>query len=161
VGSVSTRARDPADRTPGGHRDAGTESKSKSRRKNPARALRAAGVEVIYSRIDWPGNLPGNEPTADAWSRHWVRCIEEARECDALLFVNGEDGQACGALIELGAALAAGRQVFVVSPDMTFSYHPNCRNFSALADAIAAIVAMQAGEAARGYSASISGTNSP
>src|SRR4029450_3641429 len=72
---------------------------------------------------------PSNEPTADAWSRHWVRCIEEARDCDALLFVNGEDGQASGALIEVGAALAAGRQVFVVSPDMTFCYHPNCRNF--------------------------------
>jgi len=78
-----------------------------------------------------------------------------------LLFVNGEDGQACGALIEVGAALAAGRQVFVVSPDMTFSYHPNCRNFSTLAVAIVAIVATQASEAARGYSASISGTNSP
>jgi hypothetical protein len=79
-----------------------------------------------------------------------------------LLFVNGEDEQACGALIEASAALAAGRQLFVVSPDAwTFSHHPNCRNFSALADAIAAIVAMQTSEAARGYSASISGTNSP
>jgi hypothetical protein len=70
-----------------------------------------------------------------------------------LLFVNREDEQACGSLIEAE---------LVVCPDMTFSYHSlNCRNFSALADAIAAIVAMQAGEAARGYSASISGTNSP
>src|SRR5919197_1158817 len=23
---------------------------------------------------------PVNRPTADAWSRHWVRCIDEARE---------------------------------------------------------------------------------
>jgi hypothetical protein len=43
-----------------------------------------------------------------------------------LLFVNGEDEQACGARIEAGAALAAGRGVFGVSPDMTFSYHRNC-----------------------------------
>jgi hypothetical protein len=79
-----------------------------------------------------------------------------------LLFVNGEDEQACGALIEAGAALAAGRQVFVVSPDAcTFSYHPNCQNFSTAADAIAAIVAMQPGEAACGYSDGIFGTNSP
>ena len=50
MGSVSTRARDPADSgaTPGGHRDAGTESKSKSRRF--CAPLRAAGVEVIGSR---------------------------------------------------------------------------------------------------------------
>jgi hypothetical protein len=76
-----------------------------------------------------------------------------------LLFVNRENEQACGALIEAGAASAAGRKVFVVSPDAwTFSHRPNCRT---LADAIVAIVAMQAGEARRGYSTSISGTNSP
>ena len=79
-----------------------------------------------------------------------------------LLFVNGENEQACGALIEAGAASAAGRQVFVVSPDAwTFSHHPNCRNVSTLADAIVAIVAMQAGETTPVYSASISGTKSP
>ena len=79
-----------------------------------------------------------------------------------LLFVNGENEQACGALIEASAASAAGRKVFVVSPDAwTFSHRPNCRNFSTLADAIVAIVAMQAGEATRDYSASISGTNRP
>ena len=69
-----------------------------------------------------------------------------------LLFVNGENEQVCGALSE----------VFVVSPDAwTFSHHPNCRNCLTLADAIVAVVAMQAGEATGGYSASISGTNSP
>jgi hypothetical protein len=76
------------------------------------------------------------------------------------LFVNGENGQACGALIEAGAASAAGRQLFVASSGASpFSHHPNCRNFSALADAIAAIVTIQT--ATRGYSASIPGTNSP
>ena len=77
-----------------------------------------------------------------------------------LLFVNGENEQACGAFIEAGAASAAGRQLFVASSGASpFSHHPNCRNFSVLADAIAAIVTMQT--AARGYSASIPGTNSP
>jgi len=75
-----------------------------------------------------------------------------------LLFVKGENEQACGALIEASAASAAGRQLFVVSTGAS-PFHPNCRNFSALADAIAAIVTMQT--PARGYSASISGTNSP
>jgi hypothetical protein len=77
-----------------------------------------------------------------------------------LLFVNWENEQACGGLIKAGAASAAGRQLFVVSPGASpFSHHPDCRNFSALAGAIATIVALQT--AARGYSASISGTNSP
>jgi hypothetical protein len=53
-----------------------------------------------------------------------------------LLFVNREDEQACGSLIEAG---------LVVCPDMTFSYHSlNCRNCSTLADVIVAIVAMLA-----------------
>jgi hypothetical protein len=107
------------------------------------------------------GNSPGNESMADDWSKHWVRCIDKACECYALLFVNGQDEQACGALIETGAALEASRTVFVASPVAgTFSHDPICRNFSTLADAIAAIMAMQAGEAARGYWVGISGTNS-
>ena len=77
-----------------------------------------------------------------------------------LLFVNGENEQACGALTEARAALAVGRQLFVVWPDAsTFSHRP--RNLSTLADPIVAIVAMQAGKATRGYSAGISGTNRP
>src|SRR5262245_53164204 len=34
--------------------------------------------EVISSGS--PGNSLSNEPTADAWSSHWVRCIDKARE---------------------------------------------------------------------------------
>jgi hypothetical protein len=56
----------------------------------------------------------------------------------------------CGALLEAGAALAAGRQVFVVSPDVwTFAHHPRCRVFSTLEAAIEAIMAMQTGARAR------------
>ena len=80
-----------------------------------------------------------------------MRCIDEARECDVLLFVSRKDEQACDALIEAGAELAARRQVLLVSPDAwAFPHRP--RSFSTLADATAGIVAVQAGEA---------GTNSP
>jgi hypothetical protein len=66
------------------------------------------------------------------------------------LFVCNEGETACGALIEAGAALAAGRQVFVVSPyEWTFANHPRCRVFLSLDAAIAAIMAMQQGELAR------------
>src|SRR5690349_14309983 len=81
----------------------------------PNGMVHAAQVRSHIFWIDWPANSLSNELTADAWSRHGVRCIDEARECDVLLFVNGEDEQACGALIGACAPLAAGRQ-FVVSP---------------------------------------------
>src|SRR5262249_44207789 len=91
------------------------------------RALRAAGIDIVSTWIDWDGNLSGSIPTADAWARHWCRCIDEARDCDILLFVNGEAEQACGALVELGAALAAGKRVFLVSPHWwSFQHHPAC-----------------------------------
>ena len=49
---------------------------------------------------------------------------------------------ACGQLIEAGAALAAGKRVFVVSDyQWTFANHPRCRVFATLEDAIAAIMA--------------------
>src|SRR5947207_2566897 len=81
------------------------------------RALRAAGVPIACNWIDWPGNRDGAEPTADAWSRHWQRCIDEASACDICLFVCIAGETACGALIEAGAALAANKRIFVVSPD--------------------------------------------
>jgi len=58
------------------------------------------------------------------------------------LFVCNEGETACGALIEAGAALAAGKRVYIVSDyTWTFSNHPRCRLFATLEDAITAIVA--------------------
>jgi hypothetical protein len=80
-------------------------------------SLRAAGVPIVASWIDWLSNHDvGTEPTSDAWSRHWTRCIDETAEADILLFYADQDERQCGALVELGAALAAGKRVFVVSP---------------------------------------------
>lgn len=114
------------------------------------RALRATGIEVCSSWVDWPHNAPGSEPTAEQWSRHWTRCIDEARDCDVLLFVSNQDEQACGALIELGAALANGALVYIVSPHWcSVSHHPRCRTFKTIEGAIDSIVALMAGEKAR------------
>jgi hypothetical protein len=46
----------------------------------PNGMVHAAQVRSYIFWIDWPGNSLSNEPTADAWSSHWVRCIDEARE---------------------------------------------------------------------------------
>jgi len=56
------------------------------------------------------------------------------------LFISNAAETACGALLEAGAALAAGKQVYVVSPDeWTFAHHPNCRVFASLEEAANAI----------------------
>jgi hypothetical protein len=56
----------------------------------------------------------------------------------------------CGALIEAGAALAAGKRVFIVSPYIwSFANHPRCRRFGTLAEAIKAIRAADQGRTSR------------
>jgi hypothetical protein len=56
-----------------------------------------------------------------------------------------------GALLECGAALGAGKWVYLVSPhEWPFlRNHPQVRNFATLEAAVAALVAMQVGETAR------------
>jgi nucleoside 2-deoxyribosyltransferase-like protein len=113
-------------------------------------ALRAAGIGVVATWPDWKGNHDGHEPTADAWRKHWNACISEASMCDVLLFVSRKGEQACGALIEMGAALACGAQVFIVSDDSwSVSHHPRCRVLPDLEAAITALVAMSKGEKSR------------
>jgi hypothetical protein len=132
----------------------GVYAASKAKHSHWWRALRAAGVPISAAWIDAELNEAGaDEPTTDAWREHWDKCVAEAAEADVCLFVCNEGETACGALIEAGAALAAGRQVFVVSPyDWTFANHPRCRVFTSLEAAIVAIMAMQEGERARARS---------
>jgi hypothetical protein len=115
-------------------------------------ALRAAGLDIRAGWIDWPFNhdLASTPPSQEAWALHWSGCVSGASEADILLFYAAADERQCGALIELGAALASGRRCFVVSPyQWTVAHHPRCRTFSTLAAAVEAIVAMQKGEKAR------------
>jgi hypothetical protein len=114
-------------------------------------ALRTAGVPIVHPCwVDAAFNADGSEPTHDEWADHWHECCSLAASCDLVLFLALPGEQHCGALLECGAALGAGRQVFAVS-DVKFSFlaHPHCRVFENLAGAITAIMAWQAGEAAR------------
>jgi hypothetical protein len=114
-------------------------------------ALRGAGISIEAPWIDAELNQPGApEVRPDQWQRHWRDCIANAADADVVLFYAGEDERQCGALLECGAALAAGKQVFVVSPyEWTFAHHERCRRFDTLEDAIRALRAMEAGETAR------------
>jgi hypothetical protein len=113
-------------------------------------ALRAAGVPIAASWLDAPFNHDGSEPTPDDWTAHWDRCCREAAEADITLMFAGAEERQNGALLEVGAALGAGRQVYLVSPhDWSWKHHPRVRVFDTLEAAVTAIMAAVAGEKAR------------
>jgi hypothetical protein len=123
---------------------------SKSRHWPWWQALRAAGLDIQASWVDWPPNQDCSEPSADEWRDHWKGCIVEATKADVILVFAQADERQNGALIELGVGLASGAMVYVVSDSAwSVSHHPRARNFRTLADAVTAIVAADAGERAR------------
>jgi hypothetical protein len=61
--------------------------------------------------------MANSEPDNDEWREHSAQCLEQAAAADILLlYVDREDARHFGSLIEAGAALGAGKQVFVVAP---------------------------------------------
>jgi hypothetical protein len=116
-------------------------------------ALQAAGVPFLASWLTWPFNgASADTPTQEDWAKHSSTCLREAAEADVVLLVAFEDDRLhFGALVEAGAALAAGKRVFLVSPhEWPFiRHHPRCRSFATLADAIVAIMAGAAGDKGR------------
>ena len=114
-------------------------------------ALRAAGLPITSAWIDAPFNMGGSRPSADQWARHWRACLQQAADCDVLLFLALEGENQCGALAEMGAAPTAGRLVFIASPHWwSLQHHPRVRKFYTLAEAIAALLEMQAAGATPG-----------
>ena len=111
-------------------------------------------VRVAYDHHIGPSRSVGRSGI-EIWKEleeEWLSsgCIESAADADVVLFYAGEDERQCGALLECGAALAAGKHVFVVSPhEWTFANHQRCRRFDSLEAAIRAIKALEAGETAR------------
>jgi hypothetical protein len=115
---------------------------SKSKHHPWWQALRAAGVPIDASWIDAEFNATGKEPSHDEWRRHWSACISEAAGADILLAVCREDENQNGAFIEIGAALGAGKWVYLVSPfDWSWKHHERVRTFRSLEGAITALVA--------------------
>ncbi len=82
------------------------------------RAFRAAGVPVNSTWIDEPNPPP-------SISDLWDRCIREAVQAHVLVAYNESDETLKGALVEAGAALATGVDVFWVGPvgQNTFTNH--------------------------------------
>jgi hypothetical protein len=104
-------------------------------------ALRAAGLDICSTWVDWSHNHAGSEPSEQEWSEHWQKCIYQASTCDVLLLHALPDETQRGALIEMGVALGAGKKVFIVSPfDWSWKHHPNVAVFDTLDAAISALV---------------------
>lgn len=113
-------------------------------------ALRAAGINVRAGWIDAEFNRTAEELSADAWSNHWAMCISEASSADIVLVYARADERQMGALVELGAGLASGAQVYLVSDhEWSVRHHPRVRCFTSLEQATEAIIARDAGEKAR------------
>jgi hypothetical protein len=112
--------------------------------------LRGAGLPIIASWIDSPINSRTTEPSPDAWARHWQKCLEQAAAADVTIFYAPEGPTQCGSLIEIGAALASGREVWLVSDYWwSISHYPKCRVFKSIEAAVAAAAARLKGERAR------------
>jgi hypothetical protein len=115
---------------------------SKSKHHPWWQALRAAGVPIDASWIDAEFNATGEEPSPTLWRSHWEACVSEAAEADIVLAVCRDDENQNGALIEIGAALGAGKWVYLVSPhSWSWKHHPRVRAFRSLEAAVTAIVA--------------------
>jgi hypothetical protein len=109
-------------------------------------ALRAAGVPIAASWVDAEFNHDGSEPTQDEWSAQWERCCREAAEADITLMFARDGENQNGALLEVGSALGAGKQVFLVSPHAwSWKHHPRVRVFDTLEAAVTAIMAADCG----------------
>jgi hypothetical protein len=107
-------------------------------------------LPIVASWLDWSHNHDKTEPDSDEWAAHWERCCREASEADIVLAYCRADENQNGAFLEIGAALGAGKQVWLVTPhNWSWKHHPRVRVFDTLEKAVEAIMAAAAGERAR------------
>jgi hypothetical protein len=114
---------------------------SKSRHATWWKALRQMGLPIVASWLDWAGNRAEIEPTAAEWAAHSEMCLREAANCDVLLLHAQEGESHFGALLECGAALSAGKTVFLVTPHPWpfLRSHPLVQSFDSLDEALRAL----------------------
>jgi hypothetical protein len=81
------------------------------------------------------------EPTKEEWTEHSARCLAQASNADVCILFYESEYRHFGSLLEAGATLAGGGQVFLVS-DVALPFlanHPSVKSFNSLALAIAAL----------------------
>ena len=97
--------------------------------------MRETGWNIISTWINvW------EDGSIEDWADHWVKCIEQAAAADYCIAYCEPDDILKGALCEVGASLAAGKQVlYVGDPEpkhYTVAKHPNVTIFSDIGDAL-------------------------
>lgn len=91
-----------------------------------------APVEIISTWID----EPGDDEVADLTDL-WRRCVNEASRCDLLIAKHHPDEVWKGAFIEIGAALAFGRPVYVIGdPPGSWTHHYGVSRAADVIDAL-------------------------
>lgn len=121
---------------------------SKTKHAEHWRGWRSRGLPIISTWIDEAG--PGESADlADLWRR----CLAESAGCELLVCYREPDDVLKGAFIELGAALAAGREVWALGlTDYTVAHHPGIRHFETI-DGLRSSLFWRFGEQGRGREA--------
>ncbi len=111
---------------------------SKVKHADTWKALRSGGYEIVSTWIDEAG---AGETTDRADLAK--RCIQECKDADCVLIYTEPGEYLKGAFIEIGAALAADREIYAVGPVLpdtsVFRGHPRWHQHESLVAALAAI----------------------
>jgi hypothetical protein len=114
------------------------------------RALRGAGLPILASWIDVDIDDLDYRPTPSRCTAYWMRRMEEAAAATIVILYLTDSEVACDELMEVGAAINAGAQVFLVSSNwLSFEHLPSVRRFPDIEGAVEAIRARMHGEEAR------------
>ena len=99
------------------------------------RSLRASGYPIISTWIDEAG-----EGESEDLEDLAVRCVNEAMDADYVILYSAKGDTLRGALIEAGAALAAGKLVFAVGyHHPVFQFHPRWITSATLESALRSV----------------------
>lgn len=83
-------------------------------------ALKNKGIPIISTWI----NEYEKGATSD-FSDLWIRCINEAKECDVLIVYREQSEILKGAWVEVGAALSNNKKVYAIGcSEFSIKYHP-------------------------------------
>lgn len=94
--------------------------------------LAELGVDIISTWIDESG-----EGETASLTDLWVRCVDEAASSDLLVAYHEPGEEWKGAFVEIGAALAADRWVYVIGrPPGSWINHPRVTVCASVDDAI-------------------------
>lgn len=110
---------------------------SKAHHRPRWRDMRDAGININSRWIDTDDKYSIDSNGLN-YQKLWVECIEDVQACDVVVSYIEHGEVLKGSLIEIGAAIALGKIVYLVGPiaayctNGTWLNHPNCEHVSSL-----------------------------